>query len=325
MADPEYPEVDPPYAGIAHLLKSGLVVPFLGAGVNHAMRPKDATWDFEKTSFPPDGKELSRFLAKWAAFPSLEEHDITDLSKVSSYFVDALARTNLRERLREIFNRDYGPSDIHTYLAELSRSTPLLIVTTNYDDLTERAFNQLGAPYDLVIHPVDRKDVQASVLWWKYCEDQPKAVAPNKLYIDLEETTVIYKMHGTMSRALEEWDNYVITEEDYVDFLSQMMTDSAVPMSFMNYFRTRHFLFLGYGLEDWNLRVMLRALKRGPLSATPTAEPSKATQAAQQEDLPSWAIQYNPSVLEKHLWDARRVKIYNVDIRDFVSRLRNPI
>jgi hypothetical protein len=326
---------DPPYAGIADLLKSGRVVPFLGAGVNHAMRPPGAEWDYEKSTFPPDGKELSRFLARWANFPSEDDSDITDLSKVSSYFVDALARTNLRKSLRDIFNRDYAPSDIHTYLAEQSRCTPLLIVTTNYDDLTERAFNDLELPYDLVTHPADHKEIQASVLWWKHGTSEPEAVAPNKLYIDLKKTTVIYKMHGTMSRLVEKWDNYVITEEDYVDFLSQMMISGAVPMRFMNHFRTRHFLFLGYGLKDWNLRVMLRTLKRSEVFDNKLGSPSAVledsqktfikpdTHSPQGEELPSWAIQHNPSVLEKHLWDARRVKIYNVDIGEFVKRLRN--
>ena len=38
--------------------------------------------------------------------------------------------------------------------------------------------------------------------------------------------------------------------------------------------------------------------------------------------LRSWAIQFRPSDLEVELWNARRVKIYDVDINEFVRRLR---
>src|SRR5205823_762251 len=33
---------------------------------------------------------------------------------------------------------------------------------------------------------------------------------------------------------------------------------TAVPAQFMRHFSMRHFLFLGYGLRDWNLRVVLK-------------------------------------------------------------------
>src|SRR5258705_9326291 len=251
---------EPPYGEIVDLLETGQVIPFLGAGVNFGCRkPPTAKWDEKAPLFLPSGAELSRFLASKSNFPSLDEHDRTDLAKVASYFAETSARSRLRQRLHEVFDREFEPCQIHRYLAELN--TPLLIVTTNYDDLTERAFINANRPYDLVIHPTDRKDVGASVLWWRYQATEPEPVPPNKLYIDLEKTTVIYKMHGTVDRQLKQWDSYVITEEDYVDFLSRMMGQTAVPAQFMRHFRTRHFLFMGYGLNDCNLRVALKNLR----------------------------------------------------------------
>lgn len=306
---------EPPYGEIADLLSSGQVVPFLGAGVNFGTRPPGAGWDLETGEFLPSGGELSRFLAGRANFPSTDEHDLTDLAKVASYFVEASGRKPLRERLRRIFDRDFTPCDIHALLAEVR--APLLIVTTNYDDLTERAFQAAGRPYDLVIHPTDRKDVKASVLWWKHGESEPVAVPPNQLYIDLKATTVLYKMHGTIDRLQRKWDSYVITEEDYVDFLSRMTGQTAVPALFMRHFRTRHFLFLGYGLRDWNLRVVLKNL-----TAPPVAE-AGSDDEEEEDDLRSWAIQFRPSPLEIELWNTRNVKIYDVDINEFAGRLRS--
>lgn len=310
----------PPYGEIADLLKKGEVVPFLGAGVNFGVRPEsNAKWDAKVSNFLPSGVELSRFLADVSNFPAENEDEITDLAKVSSYFVETSARRRLRERLHEIFNRDFEPAVIHNYLAELGRSTPMLIVTTNYDDLTERAFNRLGLPFDLVVHPTDRKDVEASVLWWKHGVTEPEVVPPNQLFIDLKNTTVIYKMHGTVDRITAKWDSYVITEDDYIDFLSRMTGQTAVPAQFMRHFRTRHFLFLGYGLRDWNLRVVLKNLRM----VLPTVNDAGTTvDEDSEEELRSWAIQFNPSDLETELWGARKVKIYDVDINEFVEKLR---
>ena len=308
---------EPPYGEIEDLLQSGQVVPFLGAGVNFGMRTTPgAKWDDKNPTFLPSGVELSRFLASKSNFPSADERDRSDLAKVASYFAETSARSRLCQRLHEVFDRDFEPCGIHNYLAGLEK--PTLIVTTNYDDLTEQAFIRAGKPYDLVIHPTDHKDIGASVLWWRYQEKEPEAVVPNKLVIDLNKTTVIYKMHGTVDRQLKRWDSYVITEEDYVDFLSRMMGQSAVPAPFMRHFKTRHFLFMGYGLNDWNLRVVLHNLRM----VMPDADEKPSDKEDEQEDLRSWAIQFGPSDLEIELWQARKVRIYNVDINEFVKRMQ---
>jgi hypothetical protein len=323
----------PPYQLIAKLLKQGRVVPFLGAGVNFGMRqPQDSEWHEKDSAFLPSGSELSQYLADLISFPSDDRHDRCDLAKVASYFVEASTRPILREQLQSVFAREYMPSAIHNYLAQIAlhyvdskpQGTPLLIVTTNYDDLTEKAFKSLGRPYDLVIYPTDSNDVAASVLWWKDGATDPVAVLPNKLFIDLEKSNVIYKMHGSVDRERHKLSSFVVTEEDYVDFLSRMTTHGAVPAQFMRYFHSRHFLFLGYGLGDWNLRVVLKNLRMilpsveiDPL----TGSPPSSSETKDDESLTSWAIQYLPSDLEMALWDARRVKIFNQDINEFARGL----
>jgi hypothetical protein len=309
---------EPPYGEIAELMKQGQIVPFLGAGVNFAARPPGATWDEATATFLPSGAELSRYLASKANFPSQDPHDLSDLAKVSSYYAEMLGRRCLRERLGQLFCREFNPCDIHAYLAEIAAHTPLSIVTTNYDNLTESAFTRAGRAFDRVIYPTDRKDVAASVLWWKSGATEPIAVEPNKLPVDLT-TTVIYKMHGTVDCALKEWDSYVITEDDYVDFLARMTSQTAVPALFMRYFRTRSFLFLGYGLNDWNLRVILRNLE----TAFPGGD-VPATGDIQADGVRSWAIQFRPSEFEVELWRARGVNLCDVDINQFVQRLRAP-
>ena len=324
----------PPDREIADLLREGQVIPFLGAGVNLGSRPLNASWS-ENSNFLPRGDELSRYLADIINFPSDDEHDLTDLAKVSSYYVETSARFRLLNRLREVFRREgYQPCSVHNFLTELAKSAelakerqppgtgdykPLLIVTTNYDDLTELAFQQNQCPYDLVAHPTDRKDRAASVMWWPNGAKEPVWVRPNHLYINLDTTTVIYKMHGTVDKKAGNFDSYVVTEEDYVDFLSLMTSQEAIPALFMSHFHSRQFLFLGYGLRDWNFRVMLNNLR----DVLPKSRNLPGREESEMEEGKSWAIQHNPSALEEELWNARNVKIYNQDIDHFVAELKS--
>src|SRR3954453_22751088 len=292
------PETEPPYKIIANQLKSGEIVPFLGAGVNFGMRqPPNAQWAFQTANFLPSGSDLSTYLIDQCEFPEKNERD---LAKVASYYVEVVDRAGLSQGLLPIFDRDYEPCEIHHYLAnDIPADKHLLIVTTNYDDLTERAFVRAQRPFDLVVHPTDSARA-GSVIWRPHGATEVQYVPPNSLQIDLQNTTVIYKMHGTVDRTQHCMDDYVITEDDYIDFLTRMIGQTAVPAQFMAHFRTHRFLFMGYGLNDWNLRVILNNLHARK----------------------SWAIQYKPSAVEKRLWDKRNVDIYDVDINEFTRQLR---
>jgi hypothetical protein len=299
----------PPFGDIWDALKAGKVIPFLGAGASMAGRPPNTPWS-DTSDFPPSGAELARMFAERSSFPSDDDRDRTDLMKVCSYTADVSGRPRLRTRLREVLNRQYRTGVLHKFLASIE--APLMIVVTNYDTMLEEAFKAAGKPYDLVVYPADRLDLKNSLLWWRHGEAEPVARQGNELYIDLEKTTVIYKMHGTVCPQAESWDTFVITEEDYVEFLSRMTVgNSAVPAQFYEYSRSRSFLFLGYSLRDWNLRVVLRNLRRHQESGQPQRD----------NDMPSWAIQRTPSVLDQRLWSGRNVDIFDMDIDKFVGEL----
>jgi len=290
-----------PYEIIWGAWKRGDVVPFLGAGASIVNRPLGVKFNPRDPKFLPSGWDLSSYLATASSFPAKEDWEIADLAKVCSYFVEVSSdREDLRQRLRELLNRPYEPGPLHRFIASIPG--PQVIVVTNYDTLVEQAFLAAARPYDLVVYPADRSDFANSLLWWSHGATEPTPVEANKLDIDLTKTTVIYKMHGTISPHGEEWDNFVITEEDYVEFLSRMTTSAAVPSSFIEHFRKRRFLFLGYSLRDWNLRVVLNSLKR----RSPTR---------------SWSVQLNPSTLEEALWEKKNVNIYNLTLDNFTAMI----
>ena len=321
-----------PYEAIAEALQEGAVVPFLGAGVNFGHRTPGNVWKNDEP-FLPSGAELSRYLARKSAFPLQDDHHRTDLAKVSSFFEENVGRGRLRKELHEIFAPlppvpDYPTCSIHDYLAGIPKLR--LVITTNYDILAEKAFAAAKRAFYLVIHTVTQDNqldmqvrapantplphnLQGQVLWWKYDPANPQApFAPQRddprdlaKFIDSDADTVIYKMHGTVSKQDRRWDNYVISEDDYVEFLSRMTNDTAVPNVVWEHLHFRQLLFLGYGLGDWNLRVVLREIFR-------------KTRFGQNK---SWAIQFKPSELEKELWSQRGVKIYDIDINEFVKEL----
>ena len=74
---------------------------------------------------------------------------------------------------------------------------------------------------------------------------------------------MILKIHGAVDRADAEADSYVITEDHYIDYLARENVARLIPAYLMARMRTSHFLFLGYGMRDWNLRVILRSIWAG--------------------------------------------------------------
>src|SRR5207245_3517114 len=127
---------------------------------------------------------------------------------------------------------------------------------------------------------------------------------------DLEAVTVIYKMHGAVDRTRPERGQYVITEDDYIDFLARLTNATAIPTIFAEPFQTRPFLFLGYGLRDWNLRVVLNRIEK---------------EARRPGEIMSWAIQKDPSSWEQRLWSKKDVNVYDLTIEEFVKEMRGAL
>jgi hypothetical protein len=301
--------LQPPYGIIAEQLKQARVVPFLGAGASLVGRAP-GQWSPEKPMFLPSARELAAYLADQSQFPSEGEGGY-DLAKIASYYVESANRPLLRSCLRGVFNHEFRCNALHELLADIP--APLVMVATNYDTLLEQAFQTRGKPYDLMVYTAERADSGESLLWWPHGAERPETIdRPNQFQLEFGKRPLIFKIHGTVVSQTDEWDTFVITEEDYVDFLSRMVDNTAIPAVFYQYFRDRSFLFLGYSLGDWNLRVILKNLSRCLTSR----------RGGEDEQVTSWAIQLHPSELERVLWDKRHVRIYGMDLQEFVLRMK---
>ena len=122
----------------------------------------------------------------------------------------------------------------------------------------------------------------------------------------LDERAVILKIHGAVDRtdADAPWDSYVITEDHYIDYLARTDIANLVPVTLTAKLRRSHFLFLGYGLRDWNLRVILHRIW-----------------GEQKLKYKSWAVQLRPSRARPRVLGARGVEILDVPLDEYVAAL----
>jgi SIR2-like domain len=306
VGDPMPRDLDQVYDLITRRLLKGKVVPVLGAGVNLSDRPMNA--GYEHGRYLPSGRELARELAKYIRVPIDESYD---LARVSQYVSALEGEGSLYEELHDVFDADYPPTRLHGFLAKLSKLTReagarecMLIVTTNYDDALERAFQSAGEPYDVVSYIAEGRDRGLFLhLPW---DGSPVVIrVPNEYAeIPLETRPIIAKIHGAVDRVTRR-DSYVITEDHYIDYITRADVGSLFPVTLHAKLKTNHLMFLGYSLRDWNFRVMLYRLW------------------GEQEGLTfkSWAIQDKPDPIDRAAWDERGVDILAVSVQEFVQEV----
>ncbi len=291
------PQMEPPFELIRDGLQKGKVIPFIGSGASLVGRPMGEEWKSPQCGFLPKASELADYLDRRSGFPSLEP---VELTRVAQYFDGVAGRGGLDDELHSVFGQRYAPSPLHYYLTTFER---LLIITTNYDELIETAFKERGRPFHVVVY----KTGSPTFLFWKHGCKEPQEVVANEFDLVLDEAAVIFKMHGAVDPHDSQRDSYVITEDDYVEFLARMADKTAIPAVFTEPIRKRHFLFLGYGLRDWNLRVILHKIWKD-----------------YTRRYASWAIQHQAQPLERVFWSRRDLTIYEMTIDDFLSKLQQP-
>jgi SIR2-like domain len=349
-------ESNPEYHNIAPAFCQRRVIPFLGAGASYSARETGSSWS-PLSPFPPTSAELAHWLAEACGLPAWLLSDVHNLSRVASYYVltspkksPQARKLDLLQKLAEVFRRAREPGLVHTFLARHAVWAPV-IVTTNYDMLMEEAFIRAKQPFNKIVHLADvqwqgslhlqeyrwNEDEQAVAL----AQDEPRRLTPDELQREFGygKPPLLYKMHGSVDSGA-----FVITEEDYIEFLSGRGTTSVVPPALLRYFKPRSFLFLGYSLEDWNFRVILQNLeveKRwpdGPESETGVPEgaaqrsiggaslareweTAQANVVEAEEDRRHWAVQLGATTVDTAVWQNRHVKITDMDLNQFVAGL----
>jgi NAD-dependent SIR2 family protein deacetylase len=297
---------------VAGRMRAGLVIPFLGAGVNLAERAADAPWQPPNL---PSARELAEYLAKRGEYP---ETETLELLRVSLFMGVVLGDVVLYEALHEVFAADYKPNAVHRFLARLPRmiraegKPQLLVITTNYDDALERAFAEREEPFDLVYYEAKRLDANWGNLWHLPAgANEPRPIEIPNDYRELDsETPIILKIHGAIDRDLPDRDSFVITEDDYVNYMARSKVSQLAVLTARMI--KSHCLFMGYSLQDWNLRVLL----------TQIWGERKLTAKSWAVQLPDPRRSQMSLDVERELWDDRgKVDLLSVPLDQYVEKL----
>jgi hypothetical protein len=275
---------------IVDRVHEGRCVPFLGAAANVSSQVRGYKG-------LPLGADVAGELVKQIQFKG---PNAKDLARVALQYEFETDRPYLINTLKTILpDMKCTPSPLLEILARLPFK---LVITTNYDRLLERALEKQD--FKVIFQPT------------KGFEDTPET---KQQFEELEEYNglMIYKIHGTFFDKVlgsapledEEMSPLIITEDDYIEFLTVVGKDKdriGVPNLILKKIIPSTLLFLGYSLEDWDFRTIYKGL----------IEPLPKHQARK-----SFAIQKDPSEFWVEFWQKKGVEIYNLDLYDFAEQL----
>lgn len=198
------------------------------------------------------------------------------LTSIASYYENKNGRSSLWTNLRLVISGKRETTFTHRLLAAAAKrhlaqpgvwQDDYLILTTNYDCLMEDALDDAGVDYAVLT--TRKSDQKVLVRFSEGITDAPiftKRNAdkyPNQLYLyKPKNLAVIYKVHGCLN-VTEKDDGVVISDNDYIDYISQMnSTNGTIPACVNTLMQDKPFLFLGYRLNDWNVRSVFETIRK---------------------------------------------------------------
>jgi hypothetical protein len=240
-------------------------------------------------------EELRRRLAR-----ELEEDNRsatgTTLAALAQQYEDTegFGPTTLRATAEmALTSRLYSPSSVHEQLAALPFS---LIVTTGQDSMLEQALKAAGkAPVTQRYHLRGDK------------RENPEFVVPGS-----PASPVVYHLFG----SAEEPSSLVLSENDVLDFLIRVVSERPpLPNSLLRVLKRigQSFLFVGFGIRHWDLRILLKILLRA-------LELNRSGPAVAAEPLDS-LIQSDRDEMILFYQRGTRVELEDADVGTFLTKL----
>jgi hypothetical protein len=235
-----------------------------------------------------------------------------DLARVSQYVEITKGSGPLYDELHSLLAATGSPGPVQRFLAALPRlareqggDQPLL-VTAAYDLALEQALLEAGETFDVVTY------IAAGRYRGRFCHLTPDGVttpieSPNTYVTELalDQRPVVLKLYGCVDpNPGRQWESFVVSEDDYIGYLQLRDLAAAVPVALAAKLRRSHFLFLGYEMTNWHLRIVLNRLWENS---------SLRYQ--------SWAVLVGPTSLERELWRRRDVEVIEAPPEEYVVQL----
>jgi DNA-binding SARP family transcriptional activator len=288
---------------VVKALLGGRLVTVVGAGVNVTVT--------NGAGLPGPAEVISHLVKSFDCPPEYAR----DLAHVAEYVTLTNGVGPLYDELHALYAHDFAPRPVDRALARIAgllraHGEPhQVIVTTNFDESLERAFDEAGEECDVVRYVALGRnrgkflhlgaDGAATVV------EVPNAYAN----LSLESRTVILKIHGGIDMQPErEWESFVVSEDDHIDHLAQAEISVTLPVAVAARLRRSHFLFLGYPLKDWSVRVFMHRVW-----------------GRERVGYRSWAIGQALTPFEQQLWHERGIESFGMPLDDYLQGLEKRV
>jgi DNA-binding SARP family transcriptional activator len=255
-----------------------------------------------------DAAPLAEGLAHRFDYPE----GIRELTRIAQFVAVTKGAGPLYDELRSLLEASAAPTPMHRFFALLprvlrARGLPhQLIVTTSYDLVLEQALLDAGEEFDVVAYVASGRDRG------RFCHRDPSGATrvidlPNTYAteLSLDRRTVVLKLHGGLvDGGGADREDFVVTEDDYIGYLARGDLGAAIPVGLTARLRRSHFLFLGYGMREWGLRLVLDRMCGGEALA-----------------YRSWAVLPALHPFERLLWRSRDVDLLEQPLDEYVASL----
>ena len=211
-------------------IHAGKCTPFLGAGACYG--------------FLPLGGDIAQEWAEEFGYPLEDKSNLVRVAQFVAVVQDAMyPKEEISRRFENVLPPKFTvPNEPHGLLADL----PLPVyITTNYDGFMVKALESRN------------KDPKRELCRWNSRLKDEKSAFDDPNFEPTVANPVVYHLHGYSDLP----KSLVLTEDDYLDFLVKISQDPQVlPSRIVQAMADTSLLFLGYGIADWNFRVLFRSL-----------------------------------------------------------------
>ena len=247
-------------------IRSGRCVLFLGAGASKGARNS-------KGEQPPNGSQLKGMLSDRFLGGGYRERSLEFVAELAISETDLIT---VQDFVRETFE-DFNPGDFHMLLPTIRWRA---IVTTNYDRIIEEAYES-------------EEDCMQSLVPFISNKERVDEKLRN------ETSLPLIKLHGCITRTRDESLPLILTVDQYV---THKDSRSRLFNMFEDLGYEYPIVFIGYGMEDHDIRAILQDLTRS------------------NEGRPRYYI-VSPDMTgpEERVWGSKRVTVIKGTFQDFIE------
>lgn len=246
----------------------GTLILFLGAGASIGSITEDG-------QEAPAGPKLAKMLSeKFLGYSD----DSSSLASIAEYAESETDLLTLQTYIKEVFE-PLNPAPFHKILPSFKWSG---IVTTNYDLIIEKSYNQFKNPKQKIVpfyRNIDRVDKE----------------------LRTDEALPFIKLHGCVSKFDDIETPLILTNDQYITHRNNR---SKLFDRFTLWASEYPVLFIGHNLEDPDLRKILIEVSKAEFSRPRF-----------------FAITPNPTDIQKRFWEGKKITILKGTFEEFINEI----